>query len=171
MSMEYPKQDIKKRIITIGGTAAIKKKDTDEIIGLNLIETIGEKETKYALWFTRGAKEANKDEIQGNRYPSAASIAFKEQQMMVGSKVGVAYVVTEGKPYTLKEGPNKGEERKGTNRTIRWFSTPDKIEEYDEESFGEGVQPDPTPNVKILEAEEKGISIDEIPFSQNQSKL
>ena len=170
MSMEYPKQDIKKRIVSILKTEAIKKSGTEDIIGVNIfnMEIVKDKKTNenkeievaYAMWFKK---------IDGD--PTKASIAFKEQQMMVGSKVGVAYVVTEGKPYTLKEGPNKGEERKGTNRTIRWFSTPDKIEEYDEESFGEGVQPDPTPNVKILEAEEKGISIDEIPFSQNQSKL
>lgn len=167
--MEYPKQEIKKRIISIAGTTAIKKKDTDEIIGLNLIEERGEKEVRYALWFTRAAKEANKDEIQGNRYPSAASIAFKEQQMTVGSKVGIAYVEEKYKyDYEVEHGADKGKIKQGdgVNSTIRWFSTPANIEEFDEESYGEGVQPEPTqpkaieiPDTAVIPTEEDTNSI------------
>jgi hypothetical protein len=104
------KQDeIKKKVINIKRIDSIVK--DGEVIGFNLFE---DEKTKYSFFKTKKDKSQTK-----------AFTQFKEQAIMVGSEIGIAYKET-SKEYKDKQ----GEMRTGINRNIMWFSTPSTMEEY-----------------------------------------
>ena len=69
-----------KKVIKISKVEAIKKRDTEDIIGANIFETVNDKEVKYALWFTKKDGE-----------PTKAYTQFKSQMVGIGSEIGIAY--------------------------------------------------------------------------------
>jgi len=153
--------DGKKKIITIASIEAINKKGTNELIGYNITEKVGERDIRYAMWLTRAAKET---EAQGQIYPSAAALEFKSQGMGIGSTIGIAYV-EEANEYEYKDKAT-GEmiQKQGTNNTIRWFARQDQLEEYNEAV----IQVDATPAVQAYVAPQQPVddmlNVEDIPF-------
>lgn len=111
-----------KKVIKISKVEAIKKRDTEDIIGANIFETVNDKEVKYALWFTKKDGE-----------PTKAYTQFKSQMVGIGSEIGIAYTEEPNQfTYTDKKTGEK-KEATSTNRKITWFSEPGTMEEYAEQ--------------------------------------
>jgi len=121
--------EIKKKKILITGVVAIKKRDTGDIIGLNIIETeknsYGEdKELKYAMFLKKQNGETTK-----------ANTQYTENGYGIGKEVVIAYTEEEYQyPYKDKK---TGEDKtgKGMNRKILFFVDEPKVptqEEADE---------------------------------------
>lgn len=107
--------DITKKIVKIAGTQAIKNK-AGEMLGLKILD---DKDVEYTMWFTK--KDGK---------PTRAAEMFKEQQLAIGSEVGIAFAIDE-RTYTYEDKKTKEMKTgKGVNRTIRWFSTPETMDEY-----------------------------------------
>ena len=108
--------NILKKIFTITKIEGIKKKDTGEVIGMNVFE---DDKTKYSFFL-------KKQDLT----PTKASTQFKSQGIMVGSSVGIAYK-EEPREYTYKD-KKTGETKTaiGSNRKILWFAEPKDMEEY-----------------------------------------
>ena len=88
-----------KKVIKISKVEAIKKRDTEDIIGANIFETVNDKEVKYALWFTKKDGE-----------PTKAYTQFKSQMVGIGSEIGIAYT-EEPNQFTYTDKKDRREKR------------------------------------------------------------
>lgn len=139
---------ILKKIISISGIEAIKKSGTDEIIGAKVITPDGERDVKYTLWFNKS-----------NGEPTKAYLAFKNQMIGIGSKVGIGY--TE-EPNNFEYTDKKTGEKKvaqSTNRKILFFSNNDNIKEFNSstETLDKAIE-------RFEEEREEQIDVSKIPF-------
>ena len=137
-----------KKILTIAKIDAIKRKGSEEIIGYNLYEN---EKMKYALFIKK------QDGSETKAYQQ-----MKSQGIMVGSSIGVAYKELPN-AYEYKD-KKTGETKifNGMNRTIAWFSTPDKIEEYSQVKKLEVYGQELGGNGDV--PEEETIDVSKIPF-------
>lgn len=112
-------QEIKKKKILISGTVAIKKKDTGEIIGLNIIETVpseyGDKDIKYAMFLKKQDGSQTK-----------ANTQYLVNGYGIGKEVEIAY--TEEPREFEYEDKKTGEKKTGTamNRKLLFFVDEEK---------------------------------------------
>lgn len=131
-----------KKVIKISKVEAIKKRDTEDIIGANIFETVDDHDIKYALWFKKQDGE-----------PTKAYTQFKSQMLGIGSEVGIAYTEEPNQfEYTDKRTGEK-KTAKSTNRKITWFSEPSNIEEYAQQK-----------KLDVFEDESIFIDASQIPF-------
>jgi len=128
--------ELKKKIVTITGMEAFPKDKPP--IGMKVLAG----SEKFTMFFTKKDGET-----------TAAKKGWDEQNMNIGSSVGVAYKEEE---RTFKN--HEGKDITYPQRTIMFFSSPDQIETF---SDGGAVAGDeiPTPNNPVEETD-----ISSIPF-------
>jgi hypothetical protein len=111
-------EELKKTTIKVSGITSIERKDTGEILGYNLIEKVGDKDVKYAIWKTK--KDGSK---------TKAMLDYESRNISIGSEVGIAYKELEREyEFVGKDGqPHKG---RSINRSIVWFAPENELKSY-----------------------------------------
>ena len=108
-------EDLKQKVLTISKIEGISKRDSKEILGYNLIETVstdwGDKDMKYTLWKTK------KDGTNTKAYDQ-----YKELGIEIGGTADISYK-EEPREFQYKD-KKTGEEKTGktSNRTIAFFN-------------------------------------------------